>query len=99
MTPSRRKLIFGQQFADAEEHQLSALQSDELHPAEPDTDMPSGFVGEDDLIGRQRHAEAVWEQHERAGRSVSDDWERRCPVRFPQQSRRRGEVDQEWNQH
>ena len=99
MTPRRRELIFGQQFANAEEHQLSALQSDELHPAESDADMPPGFVGEDDLIGRQRHAETVREQYERAGRSVSDDWELRRAVLFPQQRRRRDEVDQEWNQH
>ena len=36
MTPSRRELILWKQFANPDEHQLSVLPSDELHPTEFD---------------------------------------------------------------
>jgi hypothetical protein len=56
--------------------------------------MTAGIVGEDDLIGRQRHAEAVRKEDERTWGAISDDRKRRRPVLFPQQGRRRRKVDE-----
>ena len=97
MTPSRRELILWKQFANPDGHQLSVLPPDELHPTEFDAGMTAGVVGEDDLIGRQRHSEAVREENEGAWRPVSDNWKRRNSVSFPQEGRRCREVDEQRN--
>ena len=66
MTPSRRELILRKQFSNPDEHQATLLQSDELHPTKPDLCVTTGIVGEDDLIGRQRHFDAVREEDKSA---------------------------------
>ena len=95
MTPSRRELILRKQFSNPDEHQATLLQSDELHPTKPDLCVTTGIVGEDDLIGRQRHLDAVREEDKSARGAVADNRKRRRPVFFAQQGGRRREVDEE----
>ena len=76
MTTSRRELILGEQFTDPNEREVSLFRSDEPHPAKPNAGVTAGIVGEDDLIGRQRHSEAVREKDEGARWAVSDNRER-----------------------
>ena len=57
--------------------------------------MTAGIVGEDNLIGRQRHSEAIWEKDEGAWRAVSNNRKCRCPVWLPEEGRRRYEVDEQ----
>ena len=97
MTTSRRELILSEQLSNPHEHQASLFQSDEPHPAKPHSGVTAGIVGENDLIGRQRHPEAGREEDEGAGWAVSDNRKRRSPVLFPQKSRRRREVDEQRN--
>ena len=97
MTPSRRELIRWEQFTDPYEHEASLFRSDEPHPAKPNSGVTAGIVGEHDLIGRQRHGEAVREENERAWRSVSDDRKRRHSVVLSKEGRWRREVDEQWN--
>jgi hypothetical protein len=54
-----------------------------------------GIVGEDNLISRQRHSEAMWEMDEGARRTVSNNRKYRCPVWFPVEGRRHDEVDEQ----
>ena len=65
MTTSRRELIFREQFANPYEHQVSLFQSNKPHPAKSHTDMTVAIVGGHNLVGRQRHSQAVREEHER----------------------------------
>jgi len=94
VTTSRRELILWEQFTNPYEHQVSVFRSDEPHPAKPNSGATAGVVGEDDLIGRQRHSEAVREKDEGARWAVSDNRKRRSPVLLPEERRRRGEVDE-----
>jgi len=95
VTPSRRELSLREQFPNPHEHQLSFFRSHELHPAESHPGVAAAIVGKDDLIGRQRHSEAIRKDHERARRAVSDDAKRRRPVALPQENRGRGKFDEE----
>ena len=97
MTASRRELLLWEQFANPYEHQASLFRSDEPHPAKPHSGVTAGIVGEDDLIGRQRHFEAAREEDEGAWRAVADNRKRRNPVLFAQEGRRRREVDEQRN--
>jgi hypothetical protein len=97
VTTSRRELILREQFANPYEHQASLFQSDEPHPAKLNSGVTAGIVGEDDLIGRQRHSEAVREENEGAWRPVSDNRKRRNSVSFSQEGRRCREVDEQRN--
>ena len=83
MTPSRRELILWEQVANPDKHQVPLFQSDEPHPAKPHSGVTVGIVGEDDLIGWQRHSEAVREENECAWRPVSDNRERGQSIVFP----------------
>jgi len=94
---SRRELILWEQFADPYEYQASRFRSDEAHAAKPNSGVTASIVGEDDLIGRQRHSEAVREEDEGAWRAVTDNWKRRRPVLFPQKECRCGEIDEQRN--
>jgi hypothetical protein len=96
VTTIRRELILRKQLANSDEHQSSPFESDEPHPAKPHSDMTAGIVGEDDLIGRQRHSETVREEDKGAWRTVSENRQRRRPVLFPQKGRRRCKVDEQW---
>jgi hypothetical protein len=97
VTPSRRELILREQLSNPYEQQASLFQSDKPHPAKPNSGVTAGIVGEDDLIGRQRHPEAVREEYEGAWRPVTDNRKRRHSVWFPQERRRRREVDEQRN--
>ena len=65
MTTSGRELVLWEQLANPHEHQMSLFRSDELYPAKPNSSVTAGVVDEDDLVPRQRHPEAVREEHER----------------------------------
>ena len=80
VTTIRRELFLWEQFANPDEHQVSLLRSDELHPAKAYSSVTDRIIGEDDLIRRQRYPEAVRENHERARWTVSDNGQRRDPV-------------------
>jgi len=95
VTSIRGQLIRGKHLTNPDEHQVSLVRSDELHPAEPHSSVAVGVVGVDDLVRRQRHSEAGREEDECAWRAVADDRQRRDPVLFPEDRRRRGEVDEE----
>lgn len=95
MTARRRQLLLRQHLADSEKHELLVLQPHELHPTEADSRAAAVVIGEDDLIGRQRHSEAIRKDHERARRAVPDDAKRRWPVALPQENRGRGKLDEE----
>ena len=95
VTARRRELILWNQLANPYEQQLSIFRSDILHPAEPHSSVTAGVIDEDDLVGRERHPEAVREEHERARRTVTDDPKRRDPVVLPEDRRRRREVDEQ----
>jgi hypothetical protein len=95
VTPSGRQLILWEHLANSDEHEVLLCGSDEVHPTEPNAGVTASIVGGDDLIRRQRHPEAVRKEHERARRAVSDDPERRCPIDFAEDRRRRNEVDQQ----
>src|SRR5688572_22404289 len=97
VTTSRRQLIFWEQLANPHEHQVSLFRSDELHPAKPDSRVTAGVIGEDDLVRRQRHPEALREEHERARRTVTDNPKHRNPVAFPDDRRGSREVDEQGN--
>ena len=97
MTPSGRELILWEQLANPHEHQVSLFESDELHPAKPNSSVTAGVIGEDDLVRRQRHPEAAREEHERARWTISDNPQRRDPVVLPEDRRRRREVDEQRN--
>ena len=73
MAACRRQLILRQQLSNSHEYQVSFLQSDELHPTEPDPDVTVRIVSKDNLVGRQRDPEAIRKKHERAWRTVSDN--------------------------
>lgn len=95
VTASGRELILGKQFTNPDKRQPSLFQSDELHPAKPDPGMAAAIVREDDLIGRERHSEAVREEDECARRTVADNRKRGGAVPFREQGSRRGEVDEQ----
>jgi hypothetical protein len=57
------------------------------------TRTPIGVVSNDDLIRRQGHTKAVWEEHERTRWSVADDAQDRRSVQLAMQGRLRREVD------
>lgn len=97
MTASGRELILWEQLENPHEHQLSLFRSDELHPAKPNSSVTAGVIGEDDLVRRQRHSEAVREEHERARWTVSDNPKRRDPVVLPKDRRRCREGDEQRN--
>ena len=97
MTTSGRELILREQLSHPHEHQLSLFRSHEPHPAKANPGAAAGIVGEDDLVRRQRHPEAVREEHERARWAVSDNPKRRDPVGLPEDRRRRREVDEQRN--
>ena len=80
MTASRRELMFRKQFTNPDEDQESFLPSDERHPAELDSGVTAGVVGEDDLIGRQRHLVAAGEKDEGPWWTISEYRKRR--IRF-----------------
>ena len=80
VTASRRELILREQFANPHKHQASICRSDEPHPAKSNSGVAVGIVGEDDLIGRQRHFDTVREENEGAWWAVSDDRKRRNAV-------------------
>ena len=94
MTSRRRELIVREQVADPDEHQLPVVHADEVHAAKPDPCPIAGIVGEHDLVRWQRYPEAGREVHERARRTVADDWQHRFPVALPQDGRWPGEVDE-----
>jgi len=73
MTARGRELLLWKQFANAYEHQVSVLQSDKPHPAKSHTDMTVAIVGGYNLVGRQRHSQAVREEHERAWWPIADN--------------------------
>src|SRR5688572_20045041 len=97
VTTSRRQLIFWEQLANPHEHQVSLFRSDELHPAKPDSSVTAGVIGEDDLVRRQRHPEAVRKEHERARWTVPDNPNHRDPVGLAENRRGCGEVDEQRN--
>ncbi len=97
MTAIGRELILREKLANSHEYQVSFLRSDELHPAKPNSSVTASVISEDDLVRRQRHPEAVREEHERARRTVSDDPKRRDPVVLTEDRRRRREVDEQRN--
>ena len=94
MTTSRRELTLWEQFTNPYEDQASLFRSDEPHPAKANSGVTVGIVGEDDLIGRQRHSEAVRKEDEGARWAVSDNRKRRSPVLLPAEGRRRGAFDE-----
>jgi len=97
VTTSGRKLIRWEHLANSHEHELSLFRSDELHPAESDASVTAGVIGEDDLVRRQRHPEAVGEEHECAWWAVPNNRKRRDPVALPEDRRGRREVDEQRN--
>jgi hypothetical protein len=72
VTPGRRELILREQFENPDERQAFLFQSHKPHPTESHSGVTAAVVGEDDLIGRQGHPEAVREEDECTGRTVSD---------------------------
>jgi hypothetical protein len=95
VTPSGRELIFWEQFANPYERQTPLFRPCELHPAKPHSSVAAGIVGENDLIGRQRHSQAVWKNDERARVPIPDDWELRNNVPFPTEGGMGRELDQQ----
>ena len=84
-----RKRILWMQLALADEHQDVAVQPHEPHPAEPHAGVSVAVVRHDDLIGWQRHSEAIWEQDKRSRRTVADDREHRTQARNREAARAR----------
>ena len=97
MTPGGGELILREEFLNPDEHQLCPFQSHEVHPAKADARVTARVVCEDDLVGRQRNAEAVGEEHKRTGWTVSDNSKIRDPVGLPDDRRGRHEVDEQRN--
>ena len=97
MTTSRRELILWDQFTNPYEHQASLFRSHEPHPTKANSGVTAGIVGEDNLIGRQRHSEVIREEDEGAWRAVSNNRKCRYPVWLPEEGRRRREVDEQRN--
>ena len=73
MTAIRRELILWDQFTNPYEHQASHFRSHEPHPTKTNSDVTGRIVGKDNLIGRQRHSEAIWEEHEGAWRAIPNN--------------------------
>jgi translation initiation factor 1 len=73
VTASGGELILWVQLANPQEYQLAPFQSDELHPAKPDSGVAARVIGIDDLVGRQRHPEALGEDHECPRWTVADN--------------------------
>jgi hypothetical protein len=94
VTASRRELILRIQLAKPDEHEVSIFGSDEPHPTKPNSDVTVRIVGEDDLIGWQRHPETIREQHKGAWWTVSDNRKRRHPVFLQQEGCWLGELDE-----
>jgi len=94
VTASRRELILSVQFANPYEHEASIFGTDEPHPSKSNSGVAVGIVGEDDLIGRQRHSETVREEDEGAWWAVSDDRKRRNAVLLQEEGRWLGELDE-----
>jgi hypothetical protein len=88
-----RELLLGQELSHSHEDQLSLLEADEPHSAKSHANVPIGVVSNDDLIRRQGHTKAVWEEHERTRWSVADDAQDRRSVQLAMQGRLRREVD------
>jgi hypothetical protein len=91
-----RELIVWEEFPNSREHEPPVFYPSETHSSKTDADPAVAFVSEDNLIRRQRHAEAVREDNERTGRAVADDGKRGGPIAFAQEGSRRAELDQEW---
>ena len=97
VTSGGGELLLWEQLANSREYQVFPFQSHELHPAEADSSVTAGVVGEDDLVRRQRHPKPVREEHKCTGGTVSENWERRDAVELPDNRRRRREVDEQRN--
>jgi hypothetical protein len=95
VTAGGRELIFREQLTKPHEDQPLPFQPDEPHPAKFHSSVTARVVGENDLIGRQRHPKTTRKDDEGARRTVADDWKRRGPVLLSQQSRRRGKIDED----
>jgi hypothetical protein len=95
VTASRRELIFRKQLPNPHEQQAAFFRADEPHPAKADSGVAARIVGEDDLVGRQRHSKAVWKQHEDAWRAVPDNRKRGRPVLLPEERGRSHERDEQ----
>ena len=95
MTASGRELILWEQFANPYERQASLLQSDEPHPAKPNSSVTAGIVGDDDLIRGQRHSQAAWKNDKRARRPIPNDRELRDEFPFAIEGGMRRELNQQ----
>lgn len=71
VTAGWRELILWEQLANAHEFQPPVFEADEPHPAKPHPDVAVRLFCEYDLIGWQRHPEAVRKEHECAWRPIS----------------------------
>jgi len=97
VTAGRRELIFRKQLPNPHEQQAALFRADEPHSAKADSGVAAGIVGEDDLVGRQRHSKAVWKQHEGAWRAVPDNRKRGSPVLLPDERGRSHERNEQRN--